>query len=80
MNWTEPMPPTKGISNYSHIICETPLGKAFIEWKHWKERDTYSIIIGDNYVGEGYDLDDAKRVAKNWLMNKHKELSVLLGL
>lgn len=79
MIWTEPKPPTKGISHYDHVICETPLGQALIEWKGWKESDSYSVTIGNDYVGEGYDLEDAKRLAKEWLTKKHSELSVLLG-
>lgn len=80
MNWTEPKSPTQGISYYDHVICETPLGRALIEWKDWKESDSYSLTIGNDYVGEGLDLDDAKRLAKEWLMNKYKELSMLLEL
>jgi hypothetical protein len=80
MNWTEPKPPTQGISHYDHVICETPLGQAIIEWKGWKESDSYSVTIGNDYVGEGWDLEDGKRVAKEWLIKKYNELSVLLGL
>ena len=80
MNWTEPKPPIEGISYYDHVICETPLGQALIAWKGWKESDSYSLTIGNDYIGEGLDLDDAKRLAKEWLINKHEELSGLLGL
>lgn len=79
MKWTEPKPPTQAISNYDHVICETPLGKALIEWKGWKESDSYSLTIGNDYIGEGDDLDDAKRLAKEWLIKKHKELSQCLN-
>lgn len=80
MNWTEPKPPTQGISHYDHVICETPIGQCLIEWKGWKESDSYSVTIGNDYVGEGWDLEDGKRLAKEWLIKKHSELSVLLGL
>lgn len=80
MNWTEPKPPTKGISHYDHVICETPLGQAIIEWKGWKESDSYSLTIGNDYVGEGWDLDDAKRLAKEYLTEKKNQLSLFLGL
>lgn len=78
MKWTEPKSPTKGISNYDHVMCETPLGKCLIEWKGWKESDNYSVTIGDEYVGDGFDLDEAKKIAKEFLIKKHFELSQLL--
>lgn len=80
MNWTETKPPTKRGSTYDHVTCETPLGQAIIEWKGWKDSDSYSVTIGGDYVGEGWDLEDGKRLAKEWLVKKHNELSVLLGL
>lgn len=78
MNWTEPKQPTQGVSHYNHVSCETPLGQALIEWKGWKERDSYSVTIGSEYVGEGYDLDDAKNLAKEWLINVFKKLSMFI--
>lgn len=80
MNWTEPKPPTEGVNPYNHTTCETPLGQALIEWKGWKESDSYSLYIGIEYIGEGWGLDDAKQLAMKWLIDKHKELSVFLGL
>lgn len=61
MNWTEPKPPTEGISFYDHVICETPFGQAIIEWKSWKLYDDYSVTIGDTYIGNENSLDDAKK-------------------
>ena len=80
MNWTEPKPPKRGESVYNHITCETPLGQAIIEWKGWKESDSYSVTIGSDYIGEGFDLEDAKIVAMKYLIKKHKALSILLGI
>ena len=80
MNWTQPKPPIQGISYYDHVMCETPFGIAIIEWKGWKESDSYSLNIGNNYIGEGFDLDNAKRLAVDWLTEKHRELSILLGI
>jgi hypothetical protein len=80
MNWTEPQDPNQDVSYYTHVICETPLGRCIIEWKDWKKSDSYSVTIGNEYVGEGYDLEDAKRLTKEWLIKKHNELSELLGL
>ena len=75
MNWTEPRPPTKEISGYDHVICETPLGRCYIQWKGWKEYDSYSVSIGEEYIGEGDDLEGAKELAVKWLTNKRDELS-----
>lgn len=80
MNWTEPKDPTEGVSHYSHVISETPLGQCLIEWKGWKQSDSYSVTIGNEYIGEGYDLEDGKRLAKDWLTKKHNELSELFGI
>jgi hypothetical protein len=80
MNWTEPSDPKQGISGYTHVTSETPLGQCLIEWKGWKQSDSYSVTIGNEYIGEGYDLDDAKKLAKDWLIKKHNELSILLGI
>ena len=80
LNWTEPKEPTQGISCYNHVACETPLGMALIEWKGWKLSDRYSITIGGDYIGDGIDIDDAKRIVKDWLVNKYKELSLFLEL
>ena len=78
MNWTEPKPPTEGVSYYDHITTETPLGKVKIEWKSWKERPSYSITIGDDYIDTEYDLEEAKELARSYLVKKHKELSDFL--
>lgn len=78
MNWTEPSKPIREIP-YDHVTCETPLGLAIICWKSWKFSDSYSVEVGDTYVGEGIDLDDAKRIAKWYLIDKFTELNVFLG-
>lgn len=80
MKWTEPNDPDAKVSYYTHVISETPLGRCKIEWKGWKENDSYSITIGDEYVGDENDLDDAKELAKDWLTMKHGELSTFLGI
>jgi hypothetical protein len=81
MNWTEPQPPTEGISYYDHTICKTPFGEFKIEWKSWKEYDNYDVVLNDNnWIGSGYDLENAKELVKNYLIIKHKELSEFLGI
>jgi hypothetical protein len=79
MNWTEQKPPTEGICFYDHVNCETPLGKIRIKWKSWKESPDYGIDLDDKYIYTEYDLETAKYIAKEYLINKHCELSEFLG-
>jgi hypothetical protein len=81
MNWTEPKPPTEEICSYDHIICETPFGELKIEWESWKESTNYNVILNDmDWIGTEYDIESAKKLAKNYLVQKHKKLSEFLGL
>lgn len=79
MNWTEVSKPKEGVSHYDHVICETPLWLCLIEWKGWKKHDSYSITVGDVYVGEGYDLEEAKELVKVYLLAKRDALTRMLG-
>ena len=81
MVWTEPKPPIEGISYYDHTVCETPFGKLKIEWKSWKENDSYDVMLNDSdWVGAEYSLESAKEIARDFLVKKHKDLPELLGL
>ncbi len=80
MNWTESTKPTCNISFYDHVICQTPLGVAKIEWKGWKESDSYELMIGNEYIGFGDSLEYAKQMAVEYLSKKHKELSEFLAI
>lgn len=80
MNWTEPKPPTKDESYYDHTICETPLGKFKIEWKGWKQHDSYNVMLDDKWVGNDFDLESAKKIAKEYLIEKHAELTKFLNI
>jgi hypothetical protein len=79
MNWTEPQKAKEGVSWYDHVFLETPIGRAIIEWKRAKQSDSYSLTIGNDYVGEGYDLDEAKKLAHGYLKTKYNELGQLLS-
>jgi len=79
MNWTEPKPPTKGESYYDHTICKTPLGELKIEWKSWKDSPSYDIDLNGEWIGSEYSLEDAKKVAEKFLVNKRDELSEYLN-
>lgn len=61
LEWSEPRPPTKGVSYYDHVTASTPLGDIQLEWKGWKD---YDSPCGEMPWGEliiGTDLDDAKK-------------------
>lgn len=80
LTWSEEAPPTEGISYYTHIISEiTPLGVFLIEWKSWKERPDYSIVLDDNYIDTVYSLEEAKKIAFDYLITKNKELTEFLN-
>lgn len=79
MKWTEPKPPAEGVSRYEHLTCDTPLGKAIIEWKGWKKHDSYSLTIGDEHVGNAEGLEAAKNLAKWFIRKNHKESDGLIG-
>lgn len=70
MEWTEPRPPALGVSYYDHVLCETPLGLVKIEWKSWKQSPDYGVLIENQYLGTEYDLEDAKEVARKYLLEK----------
>lgn len=79
MNWTEPKPPTEGVSRENHILCETPLGEIIIEWKGWKENPSYSVTLNHTkYLGVGYNLEEVKLVAYNYLKDKSEALQDFL--
>jgi len=69
MNWTEPKPPTEGISYYDHITSETPLGRVKIEWKSWDKNDSYDVEIDGLRIFAEYSLEAAKNVAKEYYIN-----------
>lgn len=80
MKWTEPKPPTEGVSYYNHTICETPLGKLTIEWKSWKETPSYDVMIEDEWICCEYSLENAKEKSLNFIVNKKRELDLFLDL
>ena len=75
MKWTEPKKATEGVSFYDHVIAETPIGRMIIEWKSWKDNDDYSVMLGNEWIGVGFDLEEAKQIGVNYLNNKLKKLT-----
>ena len=74
MNWTEPAPPTKEVSDYDHVVCNTPLGVARIEWKSWKNTTDFDVYFAHEHVGTTNSLDDAKKLSEEFVFSKYQEL------
>lgn len=73
--WTDPAPPNSGVTSfYDHVIATTALGEFKIEWKSWKQYESYCLYFADEYVESLYSLDEAKRYAYTWLNDKVREL------
>jgi len=75
MKWTEPTKATEGVSFYDHVIAETPIGRMIIEWKSWKDRPSYDVMINNDWVGVEYELEDAKAIGVEYLNNLLKKLT-----
>ncbi len=79
MKWTEPAPPTANVSWYDHILCDTPLGQAKIEWKSHKDYPSYSISVGDEYLTELYDdLETCKLWVTSYFIEKVEQINTFL--
>lgn len=75
MAWSEISPPKEGISRYTHITMNSPLGICVIEWKSWKEDEDYSISIDGEFMDYHRTLRDAKELAIKLIKRKRDELS-----
>lgn len=63
--WTDPAPPTEGVSFYDHCTAESPIGQYRVEWKSWKKYDTYCVYgPADFFDGAPSTLDEAKKSAE----------------
>lgn len=78
MKWSKIHSPQKDVNYYDHVICETPLGNITIEWKSWKDKPSYDIVLPPAWVGCAYSLEDAKALAEKHLRNKMNELKKFL--
>jgi hypothetical protein len=67
--WTEPASPNDDI-RYDHVTAATPFGRFSIEWKSWKQFDSYSVHLDGSHVLEAFDLEDAKAKADEHWRNK----------
>lgn len=68
--WSEPKPPTKDVCCYDHCRASTPLGEFSVEWKSWKQYDSYCVYFNGDYLESVFDLEDAK----DWVDKYYKDL------
>lgn len=78
MNWSEEKEANKEIP-YTHIICDTPLGRIVIDWKGWKAFPSYDISINYEYIGSSSSLDISKEIAKKHIVDKYNILHEFLN-
>jgi len=78
MKWSKISSATIGVSYYDHTKLDTPLGLFLIEWKSWKEYESYSISLNNEYINTTYSLEDAKEICITYLNNKLDKLQDFL--
>lgn len=76
--WSEIKEPCEDC-RYHHITLESPIGKFSIEWKGWKEHDSYCIYLNSEYIDVVNDIEDAKIFVKNYLTNLINDLMEFMG-
>lgn len=72
--WRGPAKPDGKTCFYDHVKCDTSLGDFQIEWKSWKEHDTYGLYFNGEYVASLYTLDEAKQKACDYIKKKIEEM------
>lgn len=68
LNWSCPEQPDAECS-YDHVIADG-LFTYRIEWKGWKEFDSFTVYRDKEFIGNGLTLDDAKSMAARDLASK----------
>lgn len=76
LTWTDPESPNQS-SFYDHVVAETPLGRIRIEWKSWKDHDTFCAQMPWGELVHGDDLDEAKSAVQTAWDRKVSEMAAL---
>ena len=78
IQWSEVRQPDDDCC-YTHVIGETPFGRFLITWKGWKESPSFDVEESpwDVWVGSGYDLENAKKLAQDYFEKTIMEAIVL---
>ena len=69
MKWSKESPPNENC-HYNHVVYSCPLlGEIFIEWKGWKQHDSYDCYVMNSdletIIGvSGCSLAEAKTVVE----------------
>jgi len=79
LKWTEHQPPNES-SHYDHVTSQTPIGIFCIEWKSWKEYDSYCLTFDGDFVDALPTLEEAKARAGKFILDKLLELAPLVLL
>lgn len=79
LNWLEVKKPNRSVSDYNHIILETPIGLCKIEIQDWKVREDdilyrLSVTVNDKYIGDFINIDETKRYIRDHLIYKKNSL------
>lgn len=62
LQWSEHRKPDE-IIRYDHVLAESPIGLFSIEWKSWKEHDSYAVYLDSEYIADSNDIADAMLIA-----------------
>lgn len=61
------------LSAYTYCNLQTPIGLFEIEWNQHESPVLYRVYR-EGYIGQGDTLEEAKKVAEEWLEEKAKSL------
>jgi hypothetical protein len=64
LEWSDPSPPNDDC-RYDHVVAATPWGPMRIEWKGWKQHDSYSVFRDGFFMSSESALDAAKAAAQD---------------
>ena len=62
LQWSEEREPCESI-RYNHVVAESALGLISIEWKGWKDYDSFCVHLDGDYIDTAPDLHGAKAIA-----------------
>jgi len=78
LQWSDHSPPNDSC-HYDHVVCGTPLGTFRIEWKSWKDHDSYCLFLEEDFVGSDYSLDYAKTLAEQHAVERVTDISAMMA-
>lgn len=69
IHWSEPARPNDRCS-YDHVVAQTPIGTAQIEWKGWKDYPGFVAYVAEEFLSASDTLDEAKDAVLAFLQEK----------